>query len=83
MLNKGTIKCTSNGSSSGLIESCCEYNTKGPLGRTENVPLQPSRDPQSNGVHPSVFATGYSFVAVPCQLDLTSPYEQWQHEPDS
>lgn len=68
MLNKGTIKYISSESSSGLIENCCEYNMKGPLGKAENIPAQPSRDPQTNGVHPSVFAKGNSFVAVPFQL---------------
>lgn len=83
MLNKGTIKYTSNESFYSLIESCCEYKIKGPLARDDNIPLQPGCDPQSNGVHRSVFTTGNSFVAVPCQLDLTSTYEQWQHKPDS
>lgn len=50
-LNKGTVQYSSSASSSSLIEGCYEWYT---LGRAENAPLQHSRDPQSDGVHPSV-----------------------------
>lgn len=80
ILHWKSVQYSSSVSSSGLVESCVEWHT---LGRADNAPFQSSPDPQSDGVHPSVFIMGNSFVAVPCQLDLTSTYERGQHKPDS
>lgn len=78
MLNKGTINYSSNESPFGLREMC-KNNTKGSLVRTENKDLgtSPTKS-QSSMCWGSSINICY---VVPCQLDLTSTYEQWQHRP--